>query len=46
LAETHPKQYDYIINTLDMGKVLDFIGVEYRPNIDKGQMKLKLAEEE
>jgi hypothetical protein len=29
-----------------MGKVLDFIGVEYRPNIDKGQMKLKLAEEE
>lgn len=46
LAETHPKQYDYIINTLGMGKVLDFIGVEYRPNIDKGQMKLKLAEEE
>lgn len=45
LAETHPKQYDYIINTLGMGKVLDFIGVEYRPNIDKGQMKLKLAEE-
>lgn len=44
LAETHPKQYDYIINTLDMGKVLDFIGVEYRPNIDKGQMKLKLEE--
>jgi len=46
LAKTHPKQYDYIINTLGMGEVLDFIGIEYRPNIDKGQMKLKLAEEE
>ena len=42
LAETHPKQYDYIINTLGMGKVLDYIGVEYRPNIDKGQVKLNL----
>ena len=40
LAETHPKQYDYIINTLGMGKVLDYIGVEYRPNINKGQLKL------
>lgn len=29
LAKTHPKQYDYIINTLGMGKVLDFIGVKY-----------------
>lgn len=40
LAETHPKQYDYIINTLDMGKVLDFIGVEYRPKINKQQLML------
>lgn len=40
LAHTHPKQYDYIINTLGMGEVLDYIGVEYRPNIDKEQMKL------
>ena len=40
LAETHPKQYDYIINTLGMGTVLDYIGVEYRPKINKGQMKL------
>lgn len=40
LAETHPKQYDYIINTLGMGEVLDYIGVEYRPNIEKGQTKL------
>ena len=30
LAITHPKQYDYIINTLGMGEVLDYIGVEYR----------------
>ena len=29
LKETHPKQYDYIINTLGMGEVLDFIGVKY-----------------
>ena len=40
LAETHPKQYDYIINTLGMGKVLDFINVEYKPNIHKGQLRL------
>lgn len=29
LKETHPKQYDYIINTLGMGKVLDFINAKY-----------------
>lgn len=29
LAKTHPVQYDYIINKLGMGKVLDFIGVKY-----------------
>lgn len=40
LAETHPRQYEYIINELGMGKVLDYIGVEYRPKIYKGQMKL------
>lgn len=40
LAKTHPKQYDYIINTLGMGEVLDYIGVEYRPNIEKRQTKL------
>lgn len=45
LAKTHPKQYDYIINTLGMGEVLDFIGVEYRPNINKGQLKLLLESE-
>lgn len=29
LKETHPKQYDYIINTLGMGEVLDYVGVKY-----------------
>lgn len=29
LKKTHPKQYDYIINKLGMGKALDYIGVKY-----------------
>lgn len=29
LKKTHPKQYDYIINTLGMGQVLDYIGVKF-----------------
>ena len=29
LKITHPKQYDYIINQLGMGEVLDYIGVNY-----------------
>lgn len=29
LKITHPKQYNYIINNLGMGAVLDFIGVKY-----------------
>ena len=28
--QTHPKQYDYCINRLGCGRVLDFIGVPYR----------------
>lgn len=30
LQKTHPKQYDYIINKLGFGEVLDYIGVEYK----------------
>ena len=29
MKETHPKQYDYCINKLGCGKVLDYIGVKY-----------------
>lgn len=29
MKETHPQIYDYCINKLGMGKVLDFIGVKY-----------------
>lgn len=31
LAETHPKLYRYCIERLELGKVLDYIGVPYRP---------------
>lgn len=30
LKESHPKQYDYIINKLGFGKVLEFINVNYK----------------
>jgi 3'-phosphoadenosine 5'-phosphosulfate sulfotransferase (PAPS reductase)/FAD synthetase len=30
MKETHPKQYDYCINKLGCGKVLDYIGVDYK----------------
>lgn len=26
---THPKQYDYCINQLGLGKVLDYMGIDY-----------------
>ena len=29
LKETHPKQYDYIINKLGMGEVLNYINIKY-----------------
>ncbi len=29
MKKTHPKQYDYCINKLGIGKVLDYIGVKY-----------------
>ncbi len=31
MADTHPKQYDYCINKLGLGEVLDYIGVNYKP---------------
>lgn len=30
MASTHPKQYDYCINKLGLGEVLDYIGVDYK----------------
>jgi 3'-phosphoadenosine 5'-phosphosulfate sulfotransferase (PAPS reductase)/FAD synthetase len=33
LAETHPKLYDYVINKLELGKFLDFLGIDYSPHI-------------
>jgi hypothetical protein len=30
----HPKQWNYCINTLGCGKVLDYIGVKYTPEDD------------
>ena len=29
MKKTHPKQYNYCINKLGCGKVLDFIGIKY-----------------
>lgn len=36
MAKTHPKQYDYCINKFGLGEVLDYIGVEYKPNYPLG----------
>lgn len=32
MSRTHPKQYDYCINKMGLGEVLDYIGVDYRVN--------------
>lgn len=39
LAISHPKLYDYCINKLGFGEVLDYIGVNYKPlnTLDKGK---------
>ena len=29
MKKTHPKQYNYCINKLKLGEVLDYIGVKY-----------------
>lgn len=35
MQRTHPKQYDYCINKLGIGKVLDYVGIpyEYQPTL-------------
>ena len=35
---SHPKQWNYCINTLGCGKVLDFIGVKYVPEGVQGDL--------
>lgn len=37
MKNTHPKQWDYCINKLGCGKVLDFLGVEYGKEEDKDE---------
>ena len=32
LAKTHPKQYSYCMNKLGLNRVLDVVGVPYKPN--------------
>lgn len=34
MAHTHPKLYNYCINKLGIGEVLDYIGVNYEPSED------------
>jgi 3'-phosphoadenosine 5'-phosphosulfate sulfotransferase (PAPS reductase)/FAD synthetase len=31
MAKSHPKQYKYCIETLGLGKILDYIGLKYKP---------------
>jgi len=31
MAITHPQQYDYCINNLGLGEILDYLGVDYSP---------------
>jgi len=40
MARTHPKQYDYCIRDFDKGGlgfgfVSDYVGTEYRPNVQQ-----------
>jgi len=40
LAATHPKLWDYCINSLGCGKVMDYIGVDYHPTLQSLQLNL------
>jgi len=41
MLKTHPKLYNYCINTLGFGAVLDFIGVPYRDEMDQLEFDFK-----
>lgn len=40
MVKTHPKQYDYCINKLGLGEVLDYIDVPYRAD----ERKVKIGD--
>ncbi len=45
MFEMYPKQYDYCINKLGLGEILDYLGIEYRPcgsikTENDGQLKI------
>ncbi len=47
MAKTHPKQYDYCINSLGLGEVLDYIGVSYDPDdVEVGGIKGQMTWED
>lgn len=33
MAITHPNQYNYCINKLKMGEIMDYLGIKYEPNL-------------
>ncbi|MHC1750716.1 MAG: phosphoadenosine phosphosulfate reductase family protein [Cellulosilyticaceae bacterium] len=35
MAKTHPKQYQYCMDKLGLAGVLDYIGVDYRPEVEQ-----------
>lgn len=39
MAKSHPKQYDYCINNLGMGSVMDTLGVDYKPTDEDADAK-------
>jgi 3'-phosphoadenosine 5'-phosphosulfate sulfotransferase (PAPS reductase)/FAD synthetase len=40
MASSHPKQFNYCINDLGMGRVLSAIGVDYMPGFVNGQAEM------
>ena len=35
MAKTHPQLYEYCMDKLELGKVLDYMGIDYRPEPDQ-----------